>query len=81
MNDILFYFKNEDVILIYKRMYSVWNKYIRKKESCVRKKEVGKRCGNLSGICGGKYVLAIKTLLSPGKNVACYATNVLNVVV
>lgn len=50
MNDIFFYLKNEDVILIYKRMYSVWNKYTRKKESCVRKKEVGKRCGSLSGI-------------------------------
>lgn len=31
----------------------MWNKYSRKKESCVRKKEVGKRCGSLSGICGG----------------------------
>lgn len=33
----------------------MWNKYSRKKESCVRKKEVGKRCGSLSGICSGGH--------------------------
>ena len=59
----------------------MWNKYTRKKESCAKKKDVGKRSGNLSGIYGGEHILEIKILLSQGTNVACYATNVLNVVV